>query len=174
MWTNAKLLLRLYWQPAAAMSAILDEGSLLFASIAVLAASLLMPPLPISFYTPLLVLAAIYVPGTLLMTLLLGRLGAFWTVFERDYSPLLTCAAMAWTAIVIPVALAARIIPLPTLAAVAALAGLYFMILMFFAVRTVFGVENSIAAGAVFLSWVPLVAAAFLWGPLRSIVGYLA
>src|SRR2546430_4577246 len=58
---NAKLLLRLFYQPMAAMSAILDEGSLLFASMAVLAVSLLMPHwLPFSFYTPLLLLAVIY------------------------------------------------------------------------------------------------------------------
>jgi len=36
---NAKFLLRVYWQPGAAMSAILDQGSLLFASLAVLAVS---------------------------------------------------------------------------------------------------------------------------------------
>src|SRR5437773_8989919 len=38
---NAKLLLRLLWRPADAMSGILDQGSLLFASLAVLAVSLL-------------------------------------------------------------------------------------------------------------------------------------
>jgi len=84
--------LRLFYQPSAAMSAILDEGSLLFASLAVLGVSLLAPHwLPFSFYTPLLLLAVVYVPGTLLVTMLLASLGAFWTVFERDYSPLLTC-----------------------------------------------------------------------------------
>src|SRR5256884_9384022 len=94
---NVKLLLRLFYQPVAAMSAILDEGSLLFASMAVLAVSLLMPHwLPFSFYTPLLLLAGVYVPGTLLVTMLLASLGAFWTVFERGYSPLPTCTAMAW------------------------------------------------------------------------------
>src|SRR5271165_3095553 len=35
--TNLKLLLRLLYEPGAAMSAILDRGSLLFASLAVLA-----------------------------------------------------------------------------------------------------------------------------------------
>jgi hypothetical protein len=36
---NAKFLLRVYWQPGAAMSTILDHGSLLFACLAVLAVS---------------------------------------------------------------------------------------------------------------------------------------
>src|SRR5437870_5456006 len=154
---NVKLLLRLFSQPAAAMSAILDEGSLLFASLAVLAVSLLMPHwLPVSFYTPLLLLAVVYVPGAVLLAMLLGRLGAFWTVFERDYSPLLTCSAMAWTASQLPLALAARVFSLQALPVVAGLSYLYFALLMFFAVRTVFGVENGIAAGVVFLSWIPL------------------
>ena len=70
------------------MSAILDRGSLLFASAAVLAATLLLkftaPGLPISFFTPLLVLAVVYVPGKLLLATLLGRLGGVGVVFQRD------------------------------------------------------------------------------------------
>jgi len=205
---NFKLLLRLFWQPALAMSGILDRGSLLFATFAVLAASLVLqfsvrlpapqapavvtqpaqaepaeapvpraharPALSFSFYSPLLVLAAIYVPGTLLVTNLIGRLGAFGAVFQRDYSSLLTCTSMAWTAAQIPVVLAAWVAPLPFVGAVAVAAYLYFAVLMFFAIRTVFGTESGIAAGAVCLSWIPLVAAAFLWGPLRFILGWLA
>jgi len=175
MLDHIKILLRLYAQPAAAMSAILDQGSLLFASLAVLAATLLMPYwMPFSFYTPLLILAVVYVPGAVLLALLLGRLGAFWTVFERDYSPLLTCAAMALAATEFPLALAARWIGPPTLGAIAVALLLYFIALMFFAVRTVFGLENGISAGVVFLSWIPLVGAVFLWGPISGIVGYLA
>ena len=203
---NLKLLLRLFWQPALSMSGILDRGSLLFATLAVLAASLVLQfsvrvpvpqapaavtqsaqaedvPVPrahmrsalaFSFYTPLLVLAAIYVPGTLLVTCLVGRLGSFGAVFQRDYSSLLTCTSMAWTAAQIPVVLAAWAAPLPVVGVVAVIAYLYFAVLMFFAIRTVFGTGSGIAAGAVCLSWIPLVAATFLWGPLRMILGYLA
>lgn len=174
---NVKLLLRLIRQPAAAMSAILDRGSLLFATLAVLAATLLLQfrvRLPFSFYTPLFVLAAIYVPGTLLITNLIGRLGSFGTVFQRDYSSLLTCTSMAWTAAQVPVVLAAWLAPLPVVGAMAAASFLYFAVLMFFAIRTVFGTENGVAAGAVCLSWIPLVAAVFLWGPLRFFLGWLA
>jgi predicted negative regulator of RcsB-dependent stress response len=204
---NTKLLVRLLWQPARAMSGILDRGSLLFASLAVLAVSLLFeltvtPPVPpaptavtqaspergeapvrmvhtrpqwlFSFYTPLLVLAAIYVPGTLLMTNLIGRLGGLGVVFQRDYSSLLTCTSMAWTAAHIPVVLAGWVAPFPVLGVVAALAYLYFAVLMFFVIRTVFGVENGVAAGAVCLSWIPLAAAAVFWGPIRFLFGWLA
>ncbi len=174
---NVKLLLQLIRQPAAAMSAILDRGSLLFATLAVLAVTVVLQfsvRLPYSFYTPLFVLAAVYVPGTLLITDLIGRLGSFGTVFQRDYSSLLTCTSMAWTAAQIPVVLAAWLAPLPVLSAIAAASFLYFAVLMFFAIRTVFGTENGVAAGAVCLSWIPLVAAVFLWGPLRFVLGWLA
>jgi tetratricopeptide (TPR) repeat protein len=169
------LLFRIWAQPAGAMSAILDRGSLLFASAAVLGATLLLkftaPFLPISFFTPLLVLAVVYVPGTLLLATLLGRLGGVGVVFQRDYSPLLTCAAMAFAAAEIPLALAASLVPVGYLLIAAVL---YFALLMFFAVRTVFGVGNGIAAGVVGLSWIPLAVAAFFWGPLRFLLGMLA
>src|SRR5665811_2582716 len=119
------------------MGAILDRGSLLFASAAVLAATVLLkftaPGLPISFFTPLLVLAVVYVPGTLLLATLLGRLGGVGVVFQRDYSTLLTCAAMAFAAAEIPLALAASLVPVGYLPIAAVL---YFALLMFFAVRT--------------------------------------
>jgi predicted negative regulator of RcsB-dependent stress response len=207
---NMKLLFRLFWRPAGAMSEILDQGSLFFASAAVLAASLLLqfslkpiiPPAPpaaqrtqaaevdpdeppvlrahtpprwsFAFYSPLLVLAVVYVPGTLLVTSVIGRLGGFGVAFSRDYSSLLTCASMAWAAVNLPLALVATAVPLPVLATVAVLAYLYFGVLMFFAVRTVLGTENVVTAGSVCLSVIPLAASVFFWGPLRFILGYLA
>ena len=78
---DTKLVLRLYQQPAAAMSDILDRGSLLFSSVAVLAVSWALgaiPGLSFSFYVPLLVLAAIYVPGMLLIGGVAGRAGRWF------------------------------------------------------------------------------------------------
>ena len=171
---NARLAFRLYAQPGAAMSAILDQGSLLFASLAVLAISLLLP-FGVSFYTPLMILAVVYVPGVLLLSQLLGGLGGeLGIVFRRDYAPLLTCTAMAWTAANLPLWLALRVAPASLFLPIAAVAYLYFLILMFFAIRTVFGVGNGIAVAVVALSWVPLLAAVFLWGPLRFIFGWIA
>jgi len=182
MFRQIALVLRLYVQPARAMSDILDRGSLLFASLAVLAVTLLLEfslaaaglILPFRFFTPLLVLAAIYVPGTLLVTNLIARLGGMGTVFERDYSPLLTSTAMAWTAVNLALAVAAWVLPLYTLASVFLLALAYFVVLMFFAIRTIFGTGSGMAAGAVALSWIPLVVAAFFWGPLSFVLGWLA
>jgi tetratricopeptide (TPR) repeat protein len=173
---HIKLLLRVYWQPAAAMSAILDQGGLLFASVAVLAVSLLYKSaVSVSFYMPLLVLAVAYVPGVLLLSGLIARLGGgLGSVFQRDYSPLLTCTGMAWATANLPLALVAWMIPAPVLLILVAAAHLYFLVLMFFVVRTVFGTENSTAIIVVCLSWVPVVAASFLWGPLRFLLGWLA
>src|SRR5581483_4590966 len=170
-------LFRLYWQPTTAMSDILDRGSLLFASLAALAIGFLLgrAGFAISFYTPLLVLAIFYVPGVLLLSKLLGRLGGrLGDAFQRDYSPLLSCAATAWTAANLPLAVAAWFIGVPTLLYLAGLAYLYFAVLMFFAVRTVFGTENGVAASVVALSWIPLVIAVVLWGPLRFLLGWIA
>jgi tetratricopeptide (TPR) repeat protein len=173
---NIKLLLRVYWQPAAAMSAILDQGSLLFASVAVLAVSLFYKSgLAIGFYMPLLVLAVAYVPGVLLLSGLLARLGgSLGSVFQRDYAPLLTSTAVAWAAANLPLALAGWMLPLPVFLILAAVAQLYFLVLMFFVVRTVFGTGNGTAVAVVCLSWIPVVAASFLWGPLHFLLGWLA
>ena len=173
---NIKLLLRLYWQPAAAMSAILDQGSLLFASVAVLVVSLFYKfGFAMGFYMPLLVLAVAYVPGVLLLSGLLARLGGgLGSVFQRDYSPMLTCTMMAWAAASLPLALAGGLLPTPIFQILAAAAQLYFFVLMFFAVRTVFGTGNGIAVAVVCLSWIPVVAAAFLWAPLRFLLRWLA
>ncbi len=177
MLENTKSLLRLYVRPTAAMSEVLDRGSMLFAVIAVIAISLL-PRLPFSFYMPLLVLAAVYVPGVLLLSITLARTGgSFGAIFQRDYAPLLTCTAMAWSAAYLPFAVAARMTPPNAAAWLTWLAGagsLYFFVLMFFAVRTVFGTENGTAIAVVSLSWLPLLAAYFLWGPIQYVLGWLA
>jgi len=174
---NTKSLLRLYVRPAAAMSEILDRGSMLFAVVAVIAVSLLLR-FPFSFYVPLLVLAAVYVPGVLLLSITIARMGgSFGAIFQRDYAPLLTCTAMAWSAAYLPLVVTARLIPPSPVAWLTYLAGaasLYFFVLMFFAVRTVFGTENGTAIAVVSLSWLSLLAAYFLWGPIQSLLGWIA
>jgi len=155
------------------MGDILDRGSLLFASIAAVAATLaLRAPLP--FYMPLLVLAIVYVPGLLVLGNLLGRMGSFGAVLQRDYSPLLTCVAMAWTAIQLPIVLARWTSPFSVVQLIGGLAYFYYADLVFFAVRTVFGASNGTSAGIVGLSWIPLVAAVLLREPLSMIFGLLA
>jgi tetratricopeptide (TPR) repeat protein len=175
---NFKLLLRLFAQPAAAMSDILDRGSLLFGICAVVAVSfMLQAPLGHVFnlFTPLLILAAVYVPGTLLLSKLLDRKSSgAGAAFQRDYAPLLTCTAMAWSAANLPLAATARILSVTIFLYLAAIVYLFFLVLMFFAIRTVFGTENGIALTVVCLSWLPLLAAFWLWGPFQYLLGWLA
>src|ERR1700704_6066753 len=128
-----QLLLRVWINPAAAMSAILDRGSLLFASLALLAASALLnttaPFLHLGFIMPPIVLAAVYVPGILILGSVVGRLGGVGMLLQRDYSAMLTCAAMAMAAAEVPLAL--MLFVMPPQAAIA-IAVLYFAVLMFF------------------------------------------
>jgi tetratricopeptide (TPR) repeat protein len=163
---NLKLVFRLYWQPASAMSDILDRGSLLFASLAVLAVSFAIH----ASYTLLLMLAAVYVPGALLI----GKIVGAPVAFQRDYSPLLTCAGMAWTVANLPLILSIRIAPPNIQLIILAAVYLYFAVLMFFAIRTVLGTENGIAVVIVCLSWIPPLAGIVLWGPLRHLLGFIA
>ena len=166
-----KLLFRLYRQPAGAMSRILDQGSLLFASAMVVIITLLLRTQAFSFYTPLLILAVFYVPGTLLIARWIGGLGS---TLQRDYSPLLTCAAMAWSAANLPLAAISRLLPPAAFAGMIVATYLYFAVLMFFAVRTVLGVSNTAAGWTVCLSWLPLLAAYLFWGPIQYVMGWVA
>jgi tetratricopeptide (TPR) repeat protein len=167
---HLSLLFRLWVRPGAAMGEILDRGSLLFASLTTIAVAFALPFRAMHFYTPLLVLAVIYVPGLLLLGTLIAHTGAF----QRDYSPLLTCVAMAWSASQLPVVLAAATGPPEILIFIAPAAYLFFAFLVFFAVRTVFGTGTGAAIAIVALSWLPLAAAALLWGPLSMIFGLVA
>jgi hypothetical protein len=175
---QAKLLLRLWYSPSTAMGEILDRGSLLFASVAVTVASALvlsgMPRQPLRFYTPLLVLAVVYAPGLLLLVSTVGRPAGLVVGFQRDYSPTLTCAAMSWTAVLLPLALAVRTAPSPVLELLAGLLGVYLLVLMFFAVRTVFGAGNGIAAAIAGFSWIPIAAVVPIWESIMGVMHMLA
>jgi tetratricopeptide (TPR) repeat protein len=101
-------------------------------------------------------------------------MGSFGAVLQRDYSPLLTCIAMGWTAVQIPIVLARWTSPLEVTQIIGGLAYLYYAALVFFAVRTVFGTGNGTSAGIVALSWIPLAAAVILREPLSMLFGLLA
>jgi len=81
---------------------------------------------------------------------------------------------MAWSASQVPIIAAAWTGPPLLVAVIAVLAYLYFGALVFFAVRTIFGTGNRTAAAIVLLSWIPLVAAALVWAPLRFIFQLVA
>ena len=68
----------------------------------------------------------------------------------------------------LPLAVAAWLVPELVWLGLAGAAYLYFAVLIFFAMRTVFGASNGASIAVVCLSWIPLVAAAFLWAPSES------
>ena len=131
---SLQLLFRLYYQPAEAMSAILDRGSLLSASLYVVAISFGLQSAAahwfrMPFYGPLLALAVAYVPGLLLLCGILGRAGGFVPSFQRDYSQLLACTALAWSAANLPLVVAGWFAPPQIWLGLAAFAYLYFAVL---------------------------------------------
>jgi tetratricopeptide (TPR) repeat protein len=173
-----KPILDLYARPAIAMSDLLDRGSLFISSLAVLAISFLLSRVtvvfPFPFYGPLFGIAVIYVPGLLFIGGLMSRVsGGFHSIFQRDYAPLLTCVAAAWSATNLPLLLVAWFAPAIFLKA-ALVAYLWLAVLVFFAVRTVFGTDNAPAIGIVALSWAPLVGAWLIRGPLEYLAGWLS
>ena len=157
------------------MSQILDRGSLLFATVAALAAGAILnlsaPLLRLGLFMPVLLLAAAYVPGLLVLASVIGRVGGAGLLLRRDYSPMLTCVAMAMAAAELPLALLLQFLtPLPALA----IAVLYFVVLVFYAIRTVLGLSDGAAMAVVLLSWLPMVAVALVWGPISLILRFLA
>jgi len=97
------------------MSDILDQGSLMIPSAAVLVVSWALGRFipALSFYAPLLVLALFYVPGILLIRSVADRTGvSVGVALQRDYSPLLTCVASAWTVANLPLIAVAWFAPL--------------------------------------------------------------
>jgi Tfp pilus assembly protein PilF len=99
--------------------------------------------------------------------------GGVQSYFRRDYAPLVTCAASAWSAANLPLIAIAWFAP-ELLVVASAAAYIWFVLLMFFAVRTVFGTRNGAAIAIVGLSWIPLVVAYFVRGPVQMILGWLA
>jgi tetratricopeptide (TPR) repeat protein len=175
--SDLKPILSLYARPGAAMSDLLDRGSLFLSSLLVLAISFALGRVTVvfsfPFYAPLLGIAVIYVPGLLLVGSFVSRVaGGFQSVFQRDYAPLLTCVAAAWSATNLPLLLVAWVAPGLFLHALL-LAYVWLVVLIFFAVRTVFGTDNGPAFGIVALSWTPLAAAWLLRGPLEYLAGWL-
>jgi tetratricopeptide (TPR) repeat protein len=165
-----RLLFQLLYRPAAAMSEILDRGSLLFASLAALAVAFvegsLLPAGSLPFYLPLLVIAAIYVPTMRAIGRLFG--------YSADYGSLLTCAAMAWSASQLPLIAAAAVLPWSLWPWFLPPVYLYFAVLMFFAVRNIFGMNTAAAAGTVALSFLPLLALPWIWPVIGFALRWLA
>ncbi len=112
-----------------------------------------------SFITPLLVLTLFYFPATIIVAAGFGRLGNAVTVAKRDYATFTTCGLMAWTAAHLPFAIAGLALSGSGLDGSVFLgmwlaSGLFFGLLLMFALRTVFGLEYATAIATVAISWI--------------------
>ncbi len=215
---NLKLLFQIYFRPAFAFSEIMDKGSWVFATIAVLVVTFAFQyavhtkiletyavtqadyyfattnidasvpvdsqipidsqasngkrPFPLignaifyffsfysSFFTPLIGLSLFYVPATIILITLFGRLGNVGVVFRRDYATYATCSLMAWVAVHLPFAIVGFLLNSTNVDGSIYLAfwfisGLLFGVLQIFALRTVFGVEYGVAILTLAISWI--------------------
>jgi tetratricopeptide (TPR) repeat protein len=190
---SLKALFLLYVKPGAAISRILDRGRLWFAIVAALAVSMLLhaPDIPsrvpssailrfISFapgawLAPLLMIAAVLVPAIVLIRAA-GGFGSFSVLIHNDYSPLLLCVLMSWTAAYLPLAVARLLLDYELLFDPLAFVifNAYFAVLVVFAVRTIYGSGFGAAIGITALGWIAGVAGAALVGsigPLLYLLG---
>ncbi|MDQ4122849.1 MAG: tetratricopeptide repeat protein [Acidobacteriota bacterium] len=114
-----------------------------------------------NFLSLLLAFAVFYVPVTILLLTLFEPIGSFGLVLRRDYGVFSTCVFAAGTTAHLPFAVAGLILKnQPTnpnlLLGLWLASGLYFGVLMIFAIRTVFGASYKSAIAVVSLSWLSI------------------
>lgn len=168
MLDQLQILARLYYQPARAFGAILDNGSLTFAALAAIAVGLGLKSL-----TLLAPLALLFVPGAVILAATwLGR-GSAGVALQRDYAPMLACALFAWAAthvLILPVVYLAA----PLLIWAQGAATVYFLLLAAVAVQTIAGATWLQGAGTALGSLAIAVGGYFAWGYLGGIPYYFA
>jgi Tfp pilus assembly protein PilF len=159
----------LYARPLRAIGIILDRGTPWFA--AVLAVSVtLAARLPLQ---SLLLLAGALVPAAAVVGAKLEGAVSAGVALERDYMPALVCHLVAWTAVVLPLAVVRSLIGTWQSVAVIAVAaaGLgYLLVLSTCTIRTISGTSFPRAAAAVAIGLATAVAAFWVF----SIVGNFA
>lgn len=123
---------------------------------------------PTGFLRPLISLAIFYVPLTILLLNIFAQLGNFGVIFGRDYGSLSVCAFMAWTASHLPFAITGFLLFSQEISANIYLAfwfisGIWFGILMIFALRVVFGVNYGVAILTISISWIGISIGMFIF-----------
>jgi Flp pilus assembly protein TadD len=113
---------------------------------------------PSGFFQPLISLSIFYVPAVILLVSIFAHLGRFGLILQRDYGTLATCSMTAWTAAVLPFAIAGILLYGQPVApeiylAMWAASAVLFGLLMVFAIRTVFGANYGTAVLVVLLAW---------------------
>ncbi|QQS39659.1 MAG: tetratricopeptide repeat protein [Acidobacteriota bacterium] len=112
-----------------------------------------------SFIAPLIILTVFFVPGTIILAVLIAKLGNAGVVIGNEYGTFSTCVMTAWAAAHLPFAIAGLAfgnVSLAGLVSVAlwAVSGIAFGGLLVFAIRTVFGTNYSEAIITAAFSWI--------------------
>lgn len=110
-----------------------------------------------SFISPLIILSVFFVPGTLLLSALIARLGNAGVVLNKEYGSFSTCALTAWAAAHLPFALAGLALGGSGELSLALWlsSGAVFALLLVIALRTALGLEYTEAVIVTALSWIP-------------------
>ena len=149
-----KHLFRLYVRPFSAMGGILDEGGILPAFACAAAVALTMRsglPQVLAPFKLIAVIALVLVPAMILIVNWREGLGGAATILRRDYTPVLVCVLMAWTAAFLPFGLAVLLLNLLhassvfVVVALWAAGNVYFQFLIACALRTSMGASMPLA-----------------------------
>ncbi len=122
-----------------------------------------------NFFTILISLAVFYVPGTILLLAMFSQIGSFSLLLRKDYGTLLACTLLGWTAAHLPFAIAGILLDSqkldPNIYLVLWLvSGLFFGVLMVFALRTAFGLDFIPAILTICVSWLSMSAGTYILG----------
>jgi Flp pilus assembly protein TadD len=157
-----RLLLTLYVRPVRAASRIIDHGRLGFALCAALlvlwglpngafARALLSAIDPAAVIRTIGATALAFVPAVILVMTIYRSHESFPVMLRKDYLTLLNCVLLSMTAAFLPLTVLSRLFLFPgyALALAILVAGeLYFLLLVTFCVRTLWGTGLAVAAGA--------------------------
>jgi hypothetical protein len=188
---NLRVFLLLYVKPASAASALLDRGRLWLGCALALAVSIALhipdvaergastPFLrfisyaPGSYLAPLLLVAVVMVPSIIVIRAISG-FGSAAVLMERDFAPLVMCSMFAWSAAYLPLTIARFYLEEVHTIVVYSAFCLYFVVLLAFCVRAVFGSGFWSALGITALAGIVGVAGGFLLMVVGPALGYLA
>jgi Flp pilus assembly protein TadD len=183
-----QLLFTLYVRPVRAASRIIDRGRLWFA---VCAALLVLWGLPnrtfarslVSAIDPAAVIRTIgatalaFVPAMVLVMTLYRSHESFPVMLRKDYLTLLNCVLLSMAAAFLPLAVLSRFVLFgPSLLALAILiaAEIYFLVLVTFCVRTLWGTGLAVAGGAVIVGMAAMLGGMVAFLLLGSLLYFLA
>jgi tetratricopeptide (TPR) repeat protein len=148
-----QLLLSLYVRPVRAASRIIDHGRLWFALCSALLVLLavrggvFLPDKPVLKIVGAMALA--FVPVVILVMTVYRSHESFPVMLRKDYLTFLNCVLLSLAAALLPLAVLSRIVlPVYLALALVAAAGIYFLILVTFCIRTLWGSGLAVAGGA--------------------------